>query len=327
MDLIVVVRSIHIAAAVLLAGAFAFEFLVWPRAGRHDAPRLALSGWVRVCAAWAAAVALLTWSIWLALVASSMSGTAPTPDVLRTVLARTSFGHVWILRCLLGLLVGIELLSRRRGQGHAAWRAIGAAGATLFLVSLAWAGHAMGSPPPLHALHLGVDALHLLGAGLWLGALPPLCFVLARARADTGQAWLAPAAAAVRNFSTLGVAAVLTILATGVANTLFQVDSLSALLETEYGQLVSAKIVLFLTIILIASYNRMRLAPRIEAGGAEGPGSLAALYRNALLEILFGAVIIAVVGVLGNMAPSMHFHGPGMQHHMPTADRAGSPAA
>jgi putative copper resistance protein D len=327
MELIVVVRSIHIAAAVLLAGAFAFEFLVWPRAGQDDAPRLALSGWLRVCAAWAAAVALLTWSIWLVLIAASMSGAAPTPDVLRTVLARTNFGHVWMLRCSLGLLVGIELLSRRPGRGNAGLRTIGALAATLFLVSLAWAGHAMGSQPPLHALHLGVDALHLLGAGLWLGALPPLCFVLARARIETGQRWLAPAAVAVRNFSTLGVVAVLTILVTGVANTLFQVDSLAALLDTRYGQLVSAKIVLFLAIILIAGYNRMRLVPRIEAGGAEGPGRLAALYRNAVLEILLGGVILAVVGLLGNMAPSMHFHGPGMQHHMPTATRADLPAA
>jgi copper resistance protein D len=327
MELIVAVRSIHIGAAVLAAGGFAFDFLVWPRTRQADAVRLALSAWLRMSAAWATLVALLTWSIWLALIARNMSGASLSLDVLTTVLARTHFGHVWVLRFSLGLvLLAIELLLRRSGQGNAALRTIGALAATLFLVSLAWAGHAMGSQPPLHALHLAADACHLLGAGLWLGALPALCFVLARARTGTGQAWLAPAAAAVRNFSTLGVVAVLTILVTGVANTAFQVDSLSALVDTPYGQLVSAKMVLFLAIILIAGYNRMRLVPRIETGGAEGPSGLAALYRNAVVEILLGGVIIAVVGLLGNMAPSMHFHGPGMQH-MPSASRVASPAA
>jgi putative copper resistance protein D len=326
MELIVVVRSIHIAAAVLTAGAFAFEFLVWPR-NQSEAVRLALSRWLRACAAWATGAALLTWLIWLALTASSMSGAFPTLEVFRTVLARTNFGHVWMLRFVLGLLLALELLSRRSGQGSAALRAMGAAAAALFLVSLAWAGHAMGSAPPLHAVRVGVDAFHLLGAGLWLGALLPLCFVLRRARTDTGQPWLVPAAAAVRNFSALGIVAVLTLLVTGVANTVFQVGSVEALVKSGYGQLVCAKIALFAAIILIASYNRLRLVPRIEASDArDGASHLARLYRNALLEMLLGGAIIALVGLLGNMAPSSHFHGPDMQH-MPSAHAAHSPAA
>src|SRR4051812_29201081 len=149
MELIVAVRSIHIGAAVLAAGAFAFEFLVWPRTRQADAVRLALSVWLRGSAAWATVVALLTWSIWLALIARSMSGASLSQDVLRTVLARTHFGHVWTLRFSLGLLLlVIERLLRRSGRGHTVLRTIGAVAATLFLVSLAWAGHAMGSQPP-----------------------------------------------------------------------------------------------------------------------------------------------------------------------------------
>ena len=305
MELIVAVRSIHIGAAVLVAGAFAFEFLVWPRTSQADAVWPALSRWLRVSAAWSLAAALLTWSIWLALIAAEMSAGSPGVDVIKTVLARTHFGHVWMLRFSLGLLVATELLLR--GRRELALRVMGAVAATLFLLSLPWAGHAIGSQPPWRAVHLGADALHLLGAGLWLGALLPLCFVLGRARRGNGQAWLAPAAAA-RNFSTLSVAAVLTLLITGLVNTAFQVGSLAALLDTRYGQLVSAKIMLFLAIILIASYNRMRLMPRIEA---IGPGGL---YRNATAEVVLGGAIIALVGMLGNMPPSSHFHEPGMQH-------------
>lgn len=315
MELIVAIRSLHIGAAVLVAGAFAFQFLVWPRCAQADGVRDALSLWLRLSAGWGMAVALVTWVIWLALIAGSMSAAPLSLEVLKTVLARTSFGHVWILRFALGLFVLLEVLLRRSVPGNAALRVGGAVSAVLFLMSLAWAGHAIGSPPPLRALHLSADALHLLGAGLWLGALLPLCFVLRRARTRTGEAWLAAASAATRNFSRLGVVAVLTILVSGVVNTSLQVGSLAALVDTGYGQLVSAKIVLFATIVLIAGYNRWRLAPNLQASGVDGgPRSLAALYRNAMLELFLGGAIIALVGLLGNMAPSSHLHEPGMQH-------------
>lgn len=308
MELIVAVRSVHIGAALVIAGAFAFEFLVWPRAAQGGDVRGDLRRWLRMSAAWAMAVALLTWSAWLVLIAGNMSAASPSVEVLKAVLMQTSFGHVWMLRLSLGLLVIVELLLRRPGHGNAAPRIAGAVSAVLFLVSLAWAGHAIGSQPPLRALHLGADALHLLGAGLWLGALLPLCFVLHRARTDAGPAWLAAASAATRNFSSLGVVAVLTIMVTGVVNTTLQVGSVATLLDTDYGQLVVAKIALFAAIIAIASYNRLRLVPHVETIG------LAGLYRNAIVEVVLGGAIIALVGMLGNMAPSSHFHEPGMQH-------------
>jgi putative copper resistance protein D len=308
MELIVAIRSIHIGAAVFAAGAFMFQLLVWPRAAQDDAAVAALSRWLRVSAAWAMAAALLTWCAWLALIAGSMSAESPSPEVLETVLTQTNFGHVWILRFALGLLILLELLVRRSAPGNSALGALGTVVAPLFLASLAWAGHAVGSQPPVRALHLGADACHLLGAGLWLGTLLPLCFVLHRARADTAQAWLAAASAATRNFSTVGAVAVIAILVSGLANTVFQVGSVAALVDTGYGQLVSGKIALFIAILLIAVYNRTRLRPPASAG------KLARLYRNAVVELLLGAGIVVLVGLLGNMAPTSGLHGAGMEH-------------
>jgi len=157
--------------------------------------------------------------------------------------------------------------------------------------------------------------LHLLGAGLWLGALLPLCFVLQQARATPTSPWLIAASAATTNFSSLGVIAVLTIAASGVVNTSLQVDTFAALVQTQYGQLVSAKIALLALIVALAGYNRLRLVPKLQAGGADsGRDSVAGLYRNALIELVLGAAIIAIVGLLGNMAPASHLHEEGMQH-------------
>ena len=315
MDLIVAVRTIHIGASVIAAGAFAFGFLVWPREPQADEVREAMSRWLRRSAAWSASIALLTWIVWLALIAATMAAASPNLEVLKTVLARTNFGHVWMLRFALGLLVLIELRTRRSATASAAPHAFGTVAALLFLMSLAWAGHAVGSQGALRALHLTVDALHLLGAGLWLGALLPLCFVLQRARAAATSPWLTAASAATTNFSSLGVIAVLTIAASGVVNTSLQVDTLAALVQTQYGQLVSAKIALLALIVALAGYNRLRLVPKLQAGGADAErDSVAGLYRNALLELVLGAAIIAIVGLLGNMAPASHLHEEGMQH-------------
>src|SRR6185369_15346235 len=223
MDLTVLVRAIQVAATILVAGAFAFQFLVvrvsrereWPASVRSETGR-----WLRSCVLWSGAIALLSWMLWLALVAASMSGSslgqALRIDVLGTVLARTTFGHVWLLRFLLIVLLGLDLAWRRRRGGDGPPLGLAAALiAAALLASLAWAGHAVGTERPLRPLHLTADALHLLGAGLWLGALVPLFFVLSRARTARTQAWSAAAARATAAFSRLGLFAVATLLVSG----------------------------------------------------------------------------------------------------------------
>jgi putative copper resistance protein D len=328
MDLTVVVRAIHIGATVLVAGAFAFQFLI-VRHSREDAwatsIRSELGGWLRLSAGWGVAIVLLSWLLWLSLVAASMSasslGQALRIDVLRTVLSQTTFGYVWMLRFSLMVLLGLELLWRRRRAGDDS-AALGFAGALIaasLLVSLAWAGHAVGTERSLRPLHLTADALHLLGAGLWLGALVPLFFVLNRARTAQTQAWSAAAARATTAFSTLGLFAVVTLFVTGVINAWLLVGSVSALVDTSYGQLVSAKLALFVAIVLIAAVNRLRLAPRLQLEDWQrSAAALDWLWRNVILELALGAIIVAIVGVLGTTPPSLHEHGSDMHHmHVP----------
>jgi len=95
---------------------------------------------------------------------------------------------------------------------------VGACSAAGVLVSLAWAGHAIGTETSMRPIHVAADSLHLLGAGLWLGALAPLLFVLARARATPAREWHALAASATRRFSTLGMFAVDALAMTGLIN-------------------------------------------------------------------------------------------------------------
>src|SRR2546429_6797333 len=110
MDLMVVARAVHMAATVVTAGAFAFEFLILRGAYPEEeaSARRDVERWLPLAAGWGVSLALVSWLIWLALVAASMSGSALaqalSAEVLRTVLTRTSFGQVWVLRFALMML-------------------------------------------------------------------------------------------------------------------------------------------------------------------------------------------------------------------------------
>ncbi|MGE5117383.1 MAG: CopD family protein [Betaproteobacteria bacterium] len=161
-------------------------------------------------------------------------------------------------------------------------------------------------------MHVGIDALHLLGAGAWLGALVPLLLVVGRASATSEPAWHALAAQATRRFSALGLFSVLLLLVSGVLNAAWLVGGWTALGTTPYGRLVSAKIVLFALVIAIAAVNRLVLTPRL-AMPAAAYGAMQALRRNVVAELVIGITIIAVVGVLGVTPPSAHEHMGGRQ--------------
>jgi len=310
-----VVRLAHMTAVVLLAGAFAFAFVVLPRAARQDAHAAGkqLDRWLLACCAWTLPFALVSWLLWLVFVAKSMSGKAPDLDVLAKVLCQTTFGQLWSLRFGLLLLLAIQIYaSYRPVRGHSRlFRVTGAGLAFVVLMSLPWAGHAVGTPAPLRGIHLAADAAHLLGAGLWLGALAPLLIVFDAARRRASPEWHALAAIATHRFSALGVFAVATLLISGFLNAYFLVGSFQALANTPYGRLVALKVGLFAVIVSIAAVNRQKLRPRLSVGRALGDtakGALSTLRRNVIAELCLGAAILAAVAALGITPPPAHQH-------------------
>lgn len=168
--------------------------------------------------------------------------------------------------------------------------------------SLAWAGHAIGGRGVEGLLHPAADVLHLIAAAAWVGALVPLALLLTMTGVDAAS--LATARTATVRFSTLGIVSVATILITGIVNTWYLAGSIPALVGTDYGRLLLIKIALFLGMVGIAAFNRLRLTPRL-VQNADVPNAQAArrlLSRNATVEATLSAAIIAIVAVLGTLA-------------------------
>jgi len=312
-DPLIFARAVHFAATLSVAGAVFFQVFIAGPALRAGADRTALRTTVRLqlaCIAWTGLLlCAISGAVWLVIVAQSMSGASLgdlfSRDVLGTVLLQTGFGQDWIARFVLAVLLAGTLFPFLSPQQiKPAWinvvivsLAAGLAG------SLAWAGHAVGAEGIEGIVHPTADVVHLVAAAAWVGTLLPLALLLTATGHDAASAAIALIATV--RFSSLGIASVATLLVTGSINTWYLTGSIPALTETDYGHLLLLKIALFLVMVAIAAFNRLRLTPELVHGAdsATSADALRRLRRNASLEVAIGAIIIAVVAALGTNPP------------------------
>lgn len=319
--MLAIARAVHFAAVIALFGEAAFLHFVAP--ARLRPPRFMAIG------AWSIAVAAASAIAWLAVEAQVMSGLpareALAPETLRTVLTQTVFGEVWLARIVILAVAAAALFASRERTGRASpsWALpIAFAASSLLLASLAGMGHAAAGRGSELIVRLLADALHLLAAGAWIGALPPFVMVIGDAvrRGDAGAFRMAREAT--ERFSTLGIASVGTLVLSGFVNASYTLRGIAALFAPGYGTLLTAKLMLFAVMISLAAVNRVWLTPRLAMRPREEVrSSLRALRRNAGVELLLGLAILGVVGELGiTMPPDPHA---GMHHGAHASPPAG----
>jgi putative copper resistance protein D len=292
-DPLIPARGIHMAATVLAAGTVAFIALVADLPALHR--QLTLLVWTTL------AVAILSGLAWLVWLSADIYG-APIIEVclhgdVWSVLTDTRFGLVWTARLGLAILLGVLML-------WPAARLLQLAAATCLLGLIALIGHAGATPGTAGQIHLASDIVHLLAAGAWVGALPALAMLLARARHAGNPDWGGYAVVAARRFSLLGMISVSALLASGIVNSWNLLGGPRDLVTTAYGRLVLLKIGLFVAMVGIAAANRLHFTPQLPAAGA-----LKALRRNSLTEAGLGLCALLFVGALGTLSPSGHAHG------------------
>ena len=311
---LVIARAFHLASTLLLTGTIMFRCLVATPAFRvkaggalEDGLRLRLAQIV-----WAAlVVAMLSGAAWLLFVAAEIGGLsvadAVSEGLTGIVLTQTTFGDTWMLRLQMAALLTVLLLLPNPNPGLAsATDLICAMLAAGLAASLAFAGHAAATEGLDGMIHLASDGLHLVAAGAWLGALWPLSILLGRARRAGDTASAAIAYQATRRFSILGMISVAAILASGVVNT-YEILGMMAfsMMGTDYNRLLLAKIALFIAILALAAFNRQRLTPRL-SNARDHRRAIRQLQWNSLAEVGLGLLILAIVAVLGRIAPHPH---------------------
>jgi len=211
-----------------------------------------------------------------------------TWDDVRIVAFHTAWGHGWLWQAVAAALAGLVLTSAIKVADPKAahLREILVTTAAVAVVLVApLTGHAMAREGAVW-LSVALQMLHVAGVGLWIGTLL-IIMTLIRPSGD------AVFVAAVRAFSPIALAAVSTIVLTGLFTAIIYLDSLSDLWSGAYGRTLILKLVLFAAVAALGAYNWRRLKPVLEQ-----EGRVRTLNRTARVELLIAGLTLAVTAVL-----------------------------
>jgi copper transport protein len=238
-----------------------------------------------------------------------------TSDDVRGVLS-SQYGAAHLVR--LGVLAAALVLLRDLGRGRDTGtdRILLAVAGAVGVSTWSLSGHPRASTVP--TVSVGADMVHLASMAVWLGGLAMLVlFLLRRANA-------AELGAIVPVWSRWAGYAVGALLLTGVAQSLLEVGTIDALINTTYGAVLLAKIGLVAVVLGVAWFSRRSVAafaptgpaadageiappmPDPDASGATEPPPPAAarLRRLVLMEAAVAVVVIGVASVLVQLTPA-----------------------
>jgi copper transport protein len=290
---VVAIRMVGYMAFALFAGVAAFVLLCAPQTSKE--PRLQLLARTGLVVGAAAAVAaILAQGPYTAGVSI---GRALDTRLLQDTLA-TPFGTVMICRLgLYGLLGVLTWRLPRMSTELASW--LVPAGVVGTAVTIAAAGHAAAGG----LIDIAVDTLHALTAGLWVGGLVVLV-TLGRSVPPRD----------LRQFSTLALASVFTLIVTGTLNSLRQLNAVEELWQTRYGLTLMIKLMLVAGTIAAAAISRRRLQQTRLA------------IRSVRLEAALAAAVLIVTALLSMTSPPLQTAGHAAHTGHMTAPAAASAA-
>lgn len=295
---VIALRWLQYSGAVILLGVPLF--LLYSFRGA-DGPNLTWARPMLLVAALVVALGSLAALVAQTAVMAGSLSEAVKPASLSFMVTGTALGAAMVLRAVVALLGLVAVVSLK--PGRALWVLTVAAG-LIVAASFAWTGHGAATEGPGGLLHLAADIIHAVAAALWLGALAALTtLLLCRAAPDDVAIHRA-----LHGFARLGTLSVGLLVVTGLVNSWFLVGParIGDLGTSLYGQLLIGKLVLFALMLIFAAGNRFRLTPELGsvlAGGADPRQALQRLRRSVLTETLVGAILLAVVAVMGTLAP------------------------
>ena len=300
---------VHLASGVLLTGAFFMLLLAGP-------PRAsAAHRWDAVVVAWSrllVLVALGSGIVWLLVRTAVFENRPQAAFEARAVwhaVMDTWPGFVWLARHGLLIVLGAFLVIRMDLAEKRNW--IAARGEALVLAALALAlvsgsSHAAAVSSGV-AWAVAADIAHLLGTGLWVGALIPLALLLRAASREDDTDSRPYAVRAARRFSRAALITMLILMGSGVMNTIAQVESIAGLAGTTHGRLLLAKLAVLVPILVVAAVNRAHILPALS--GASDTVRRPVMRRLAVfvgLEAGLAFVLLALAAAMTLTTPARH---------------------
>lgn len=282
------VRWLWFLAVIGVIGAIAFRFVVAANA-RGLSPAIRSDSIQRaahvglVCAAFALAAAGLR------LMAQSVALVGELgPDVV-VLITGTAWGMAWIIH-IAAATAALAAFALAVRSVPGAW-GLAALATPALAAAPSLAGHAA-AVTELQPIPILADTLHVLAAGGWVGGL--LVLFTAGLPASSGDG---PRPGQfdrlVAAFSPLALACAAIILATGAFASFTHLQSPGQLFSTQWGRLLSLKILMAGLLVAFGARNFLRLRHRLrETGGEER------LRRSAMAELTAGGILLLITAFL-----------------------------
>lgn len=208
----------------------------------------------------------------------------------------TPFGAIWLFRLALTIaLIALTLGKRARLTPIVLC-------ALVLLASIALTGNSGSNQGTLAFQHRLADAVHLVASGVWIGALVVFSRLVTLSVRPDRPDDLQMVHDALARFAGVGTLSVGILTLSGMTNPGFFRSSL----DTAYGQLLLAKLVVFGAMLALAGANRFFLTPRLLetlSGHGRLKTAINALRASILIETALGVIVLAMVGWLGVLPP------------------------
>jgi len=282
-------------------------FCIYRFCGEGRGAAAARWSWSRFSAIIATIGALVGILWWVAASAATFFPSAGQfdPSSMWIVLTETGFGQVAFVR--VGLLAASIIALFVFSPTKTTW-IVQSILSVLIVASFAWTGHGVFNSGLEGFVHIAADILHLVAAGIWIGALMALGILIWHSvRTQSGI----DARTTLENldrFSGIGPIVVAVLVLTGLVNSWFLVGiaQWAALFTTEYGIALTMKLVLFGAMLLLAAINRYRLSPRLRADLESGLSPMVVLRKlrvAVLTEFGISFLVLAAVAFMGTWEP------------------------
>jgi copper transport protein len=244
-------------------------------------------------------------------------------NLLRT-LNETSYGETWLLQAFMtALLFAIVFFIDRQNRKYDSFSPeanaktsilwLGLVVCALLFLAPSLSGHARAASRE-YPFAVVSQWLHLIAVGVWLGGLFHLALILPRSIGNfNSRQRLSVLAEAIPRFSRYAVAFSLLLALTGVYSSWIHIKDFSDLWTSVYGIVLTAKIAVFILMLVFGGLNsfvlRPRLAQLITEADLESDILRASqnFYRAVGIETALGAIALLLAAALA-FAPLGHQH-------------------
>lgn len=220
---------------------------------------------------------------------------------IQAILTGTDLGSAFFVRVAALIAAATLLTFSRRSAGR--WLAISCLG--ISLATLAWSGHAAATEGAIGLVHRLNDAVHLLAAGLWLGAIGWFLALVLAVHRDKDGIPSVGLIADMHHFAPLGAFLVIAVSITGLVNAhlTFGLSNAGTVIGTDYGILLAAKIALVAVMVGFGARHAIVGRRLYQSGHRDARPTLTRLRFTLAAELTVAVTVTALIAMIGTLSP------------------------